>query len=207
MKAAVTIDWKNVQGYLDTFYPTVNKKIENIELAPSRMTIMAELDAATGSGTKIDFLPVVKFGLYDRHFSCRFNHVKDVFQSSSLLRYQQEQNLREGDMKNHLEDFMRQDGGSLKALVEHRHPKWASDVARGLVVKILISDIGVYAAPKVQFYISQYAQPRLLQGLHDECYYDAWDWSRSYFKSADLFKAFETINGNYEGIDPEAISI
>jgi hypothetical protein len=194
MKSAVTIGWKDFQSYLDTFYPTVDGKIENIKLAPSKITMMTKPGTRHGDGTVVDLLPLVKFGLYDRHFSCHFNHVENFSQSSSFLRYEQEQApyTTAEDIKGQLKDYIRQDGEKLEGLIKHRHPKWASDVAQGHVVKILISDIGLCSEPKALFHISPYAEPRFSKVRDGECTEYRSEWCLDYFESVDLLTTLGT---------------
>lgn len=48
-----------------TLFPTVNGKIENIELIPTSMTIVTPWRGEPGeSGLQLDILPMIKIGLY-----------------------------------------------------------------------------------------------------------------------------------------------
>ncbi|CAA9962556.1 hypothetical protein PTMSG1_05930 [Pyrenophora teres f. maculata] len=68
-----TINWENIPGYIRTFYPmTAEGKVENIELAPSSMTIMPPDSFADTALINIAFLLIIKMGVSNPSFACKF---------------------------------------------------------------------------------------------------------------------------------------
>lgn len=73
MKRSVLIDWHKVPGYLRVFYPTTTEgKVENIELAPSSITITLPDPLGPTMDVKFDLLPIIKMGISKSSFSCKF---------------------------------------------------------------------------------------------------------------------------------------
>ncbi|KAI4646259.1 uncharacterized protein J4E78_009180 [Alternaria triticimaculans] len=181
LKRDIVIDWKAVTGYMRTFFPTVNGKIEHVELAPANMTIVTPWRGKpedTGDG--LDLLPLVKFGLCRPNFACHFIHDTKILERAE----------KEADKKPHSDGrnfrgYINEDAEALEGIMRSRNPKWLSDIEIGVVTKLVAFNIGVSDPPQATFYLKR--------SLSDfETHYESYEenlFENLYFESigADAF--------------------
>jgi hypothetical protein len=72
LRAQITVDWKSLPGYLRTFYPTVNDKLQNIEHIPASVTILVDSYQSADPHPEIDIAPLVRMAHAKSAFSCSF---------------------------------------------------------------------------------------------------------------------------------------
>jgi hypothetical protein len=132
-----------VSGYMRTFFSTVNGKIENLELAPSSMTIVTPWRGEEEpKGHELDILPIVKIGVRRSDFTCHFIHDEDC---------------PEVPHDNHIQAtnrFLKGDSLILRNMICHRNHEWVSDVDSDKIAKIVVRDIGFWADPSVAFHMT-----------------------------------------------------
>lgn len=135
-----------------TFFPTVNGKIENIELIPTSMTIVTPWRGEPGeSGLQLDILPMIKIGLYQPGFTCEFIHDAESLEKMKVPPFNPE-DPHFGDLRD-IAKFLHEDTAPLRIVMNHRGEEWTSDIETGRITKILLCDIGVLEEPKALFYV------------------------------------------------------
>ncbi|KAI4910804.1 hypothetical protein J4E90_007060 [Alternaria incomplexa] len=160
LKRDIVIDWKAVTGYLRTFFPNVNGKIDNVELAPASMTIVTPWrgDAEREDHYGLDMLLLVKIGLCRPDFTCHLVH-----DTASLQLYDEdEEKHREG---YNFRDWIDEDATPVEKMMCNRHPRWISDIETGEITRIMVSNIGVSTSPQAAFYLKS---RQLLEDLDAE---------------------------------------
>ncbi|KAI4702536.1 hypothetical protein J4E81_002900 [Alternaria sp. BMP 2799] len=151
MKREIIIDWKAVTGYMRTFFPTVNGKIENIELAPANMTIVTPWRGkAEDTGDELDLLPLVKFGLCRPNFACHFIHDTKI-----LERAEKEADTNPRSDGRNFRGYIKDDTEALEGMMRSRNPKWLSDIETGVITKLIAFNIGVSDPPQATFYLKR----------------------------------------------------
>ncbi|KAI4926197.1 hypothetical protein J4E85_006489 [Alternaria conjuncta] len=176
LKRDIVIDWKAVTGYMRTFFPTVNGKIENVELAPANMTIVTpwrgkEVDY----DYELDILPLFKIGLYRPNFTCHLVH------DPASLRIYGDQMKLQGRYK--FGAWIDEDTIALKKVMRNRDPQWLSDINTGAITKVTVSNMG-FIDPRATFYLtSQSLYSKLLDEELDEL-------GETYFKRNGISSAW-----------------
>jgi hypothetical protein len=140
MKAAVTIAWRDLPKYLDTFYPKVNCQLKNVEQAPSEITII--VDNYLEEYFEIDFLPLIKMRHEHPTFQCHF--VGKI--PADELGLDPEDTSRD-------QRWLKADSEVIFKLMDHTYYRWLHDVSAGKVDKILIDTIGGVDFPAVTFHV------------------------------------------------------
>jgi hypothetical protein len=141
LKAAGTIDWMDLPHYIDTFFPMVEGKVQNIAHAPKIIETIISDDCNPGPGcVQIDLLPLVKMDLENNQFSCTFAHVMDPYEEVHHF-------------PNNHEELMEVDTKVLKILFGARDGRWVSDIEAGNVMNIMISPLGFSDGPSVTFFL------------------------------------------------------
>ncbi|KAI4712249.1 hypothetical protein J4E89_002515 [Alternaria sp. Ai002NY15] len=160
MKREIIIDWKAVTGYLRTFFPNVNGKIDNVELAPASMTIVTPWrgDAEREDHYGLDMLLLVKIGLCRPDFTCRLVH-----DTASLQLYDEDEEKHREGYK--FTDWIDEDATPVEKMMCNRHPRWISDIETGEITRIMVSNIGVSTSPQAAFYLKS---RQLLEDLDAE---------------------------------------
>ncbi|KAH7384006.1 hypothetical protein BKA66DRAFT_549423 [Pyrenochaeta sp. MPI-SDFR-AT-0127] len=153
MKVDTTIDWKDFPNYLETFHPTVDGKVTNVELFPASITIFADQYRKDSRDIEIDILPLFKVGLEDENFSCAFVDSVDTAP------------VRGDNEAEQLKDMLQADSDVVKTLINHRDPEWIAAVDTGTVLKLLISPIGTTEEPYARFHIRHDAVTYLPEDL------------------------------------------
>ena len=148
MKRKIIIDWQKVASYMRTFFPTINSRIDNIELTPSSMTVVTPWRGEKrGNELQLDILPMVKIGLYRPGFTCYFIH-----DDKSLERARAASSI---DVYiGYILRYLRENTASLETIIDHRNVEWLSDIQTGKITRILISDIGICGQPQALFYVN-----------------------------------------------------
>jgi hypothetical protein len=135
-----------------TFFPTVNGKIENIELMPSSMTIVTPWRGEPGkSGLQLDILPIIKIGLRRPGFTCEFIHDGESLKKMEIPLYNSEDSYF-GDVRD-IARYHHEETAPLRIVMNHRSEEWISDIETGRITKILLCDIGVLVDPQALFYV------------------------------------------------------
>ena len=142
LKAYVTIDWRDVPSYFETFFPTRDGNVSNIDLAPRGMTVLTNTfrkrdDVRTP--VEIDILPIVKIGLIDKNFTCRFKFDERWIVGENIG--VEIKNMIAADVK------------TLQSLLTHRHQEWVGDVMAGRVHRLMVSHIATESYPRAQFFL------------------------------------------------------
>lgn len=146
LKADVTIDWRHVPLYFETFFPTIDRDISNIDLAPERMTIFANTYPRKDSGktpVEIDIVPIIRLGLANKNFTCKLT--KCEVESGPWTR--DEQHSASG-----MQTVMAADISTVQQLFRHRHHEWVRDIQEGSIHKLMVSYIGTETYPRALFY-------------------------------------------------------
>jgi hypothetical protein len=138
-KAPVTIDWKHVPAYFDTFYPTVHGKVQNVELAPLTMTIIVQVAERISSDIRIDILPIVKMRAATSTFSYQFVYDATNLNGPGFII----------GTSPHAKHLLEADNNIVQSLVQHNMDLWLADVHSGKVVKVLVTLIGIEEQPEV----------------------------------------------------------
>jgi len=159
LKRDIVIDWKAVAGYMRTFFPTVDGKIENVELAPANMTIVTPWRGNEGGdGHELDVLPLVKIGLCRLNFTCHFVH--------DTARLQIHDEDEEGQRAGYsFRAWIDEDASSVENMMRNRHPQWLSDIETSVITRIMVSNIGVSDSPQTVLYLTSW---QLLEQLEAE---------------------------------------
>jgi hypothetical protein len=145
LKTHVTIDWKDVPLYLETFFPTRDGRIPNIGLAPTGMTIFTNAyrkSSAAMSQVDIDFLPILRMSLMSETFRCDFMYDPRL----SVL-------VEATDLNEDRRRMIKADADTIGEVLSHRHYDWLWDVAMGRVHKLMILHIGTEDYPNARFFI------------------------------------------------------
>ncbi|KAI4675089.1 uncharacterized protein J4E88_007993 [Alternaria novae-zelandiae] len=151
LKRDIVIDWKAVAGYMRTFFPTVDGKIENVELAPANMTIVTPWRGKTeDTGGELDLLPLVKFGLCRPNFACHFIHDTKI-----LERAEKEADTNPHSDGRNFRGYIKDDTEALEGMMGSRNPKWLSDIETGVITKLIAFNIGVSDPPQATFYLKR----------------------------------------------------
>ncbi|KAI4644918.1 hypothetical protein J4E93_005716 [Alternaria ventricosa] len=148
LKRDIIIDWKAVTGYMRTFFPIENGKIDNVELAPASMTIVTPWrgDAEGEDHYGLDMLSLVKIGLCRPDFTCHLVHDTAKLQ----LHDEHEEKHREG---YNFRGWIDEDATAVERMMFNRHPRWLSDIETGSITRIMVSNIGVSTSPQAAFYL------------------------------------------------------
>jgi hypothetical protein len=144
MKAAVTIAWRDLPKYLDTFYPTVKGQLQNVKQAPSEITIIADYNRKYGETIEIDLLPLIKMRRAHATFQCHFVHMvpgESLYSDHEKVERESRQNWLEADSE------------MVVSLLNHTQGRWLQDISAGKVGKILIDCVGTADEPTAQFHI------------------------------------------------------
>ncbi|KAL1792512.1 hypothetical protein ACET3X_009019 [Alternaria dauci] len=142
IKQDVIIDWQKVEGYMRTFFPTVNGRIQNIELVPMSMTIVAPWRVEGDSSLHLDVRPMIKIGLYQPGFTCTL--IKDP-----------EGLVKEKEVSAHgSEDFLDEGTVSLNIVMRFHNEEWMTNIETGRITKMMLSNIGVHVAQQDLSYIN-----------------------------------------------------
>ncbi|KAJ8114093.1 hypothetical protein OPT61_g3947 [Boeremia exigua] len=147
LKADVAIDWKDVSSYLNTFFPSHNGEVANIKLAPGRITVFTNTYRKRGlvkAAHEIDLLPILKFGLDNKEFACKFAERKiegGCVENYGGLTQEELQILREADVN------------TIQTLLAHRNPEWVEDITKGRIRKLMASQLGTNEFPVANFHI------------------------------------------------------
>ncbi|KAH6621837.1 hypothetical protein C7974DRAFT_456575 [Boeremia exigua] len=147
LKTDVAIDWRDVPSYFNTFFPTQDGVVANIDFAPERMTIYSNCyrqGEALTTPVEIDLLPILKLGLANMGFTCSFERCEikgDTFEPGQELTTEEVQSLQSADV------------GTVQKLLAHRHWDWVKDVVEGRIKKLMVSQIGTNFFPQAKFHI------------------------------------------------------
>jgi hypothetical protein len=164
LRVPITIDWKSLPGYLRTFYPTVNGKLQNIDHIPTSVTILADSCQSTGPHTEIDIAPLVRMAHAKSTFSCLF--VRGDFMdrsgfptmseatSNSEADSEHDPNVDEDDTIAKQRHWIKADNDMLQGCIFHDHDQWREDVKTGGLRRMMVNYVGIYLDPMVQFIIS-----------------------------------------------------
>jgi len=177
MKREIILLWGEVTGYLHTFFPEINGKIENAEFVPKGMTVVTPWRGEEeGDGSELDLLPIIKVGLCRPDFTCRFVHDK------TSMNHVFEDGQYDPDA---FAEFIIEDSGSLEEVVRNRNEKWLLEIATGVIKRIMVSNIGVYGPPQAEFYMKySLSGPELDEG-------GEYSSTELYFRSVGLFEAWK----------------
>jgi hypothetical protein len=145
MKAAVTIAWRDLPKYFDIFYPTVKGQLENVEQAPSEITIIADKIHRNGEVVQIDCLPLIQMRHAHATFHCQFVHVVHVDDLDPELYDSYEFEKRP--------DWLSADSGVVLSLIDHTHVEWLQAVSAGKVERIMIDFVGTPTVTTIEFYV------------------------------------------------------
>ncbi|KAB2103248.1 hypothetical protein AG0111_0g8037 [Alternaria gaisen] len=153
IKQDIIIDWQKIPGYMRTFFPTVNGKIENIELIPSSMTIVTPWCGEAGKrGLQLDILPMIKVGLRQPDFTCNFIHYGESLEKMEVPPYIYEDYAL--GYSTDMARFLQEDNELLRIIMNHRSEEWTSGIETGRITKILLSNIGVNEEPQALFHVN-----------------------------------------------------
>jgi hypothetical protein len=146
LRSPVWIDWKDVPGYLDTFFPTIESKIQNIDKAPASITIFAAPDDRYHPGVYVDILPVWKQHHARPMFECRFAY------SDAALAAAEETQVINQERQICLEA----DNEMFGKFINHANERWISDVESGLVLEVSLSFPGSsITTPAARIYLNR----------------------------------------------------
>jgi len=144
MKAPLTIVWKRLPRYFNTFYPTAIGTLRSIALAPSSITIKAA--GLSGSPDEpIDILPLLKMQQAHGEFAGNFI-LAGVFDPQ---KFANDHALTEVDQNVYLEA----DDGMIGSLLQHRDERWLEAIKSGRVSETTISAVAAEQDPTVTFYV------------------------------------------------------
>jgi hypothetical protein len=127
----------DVQNYLDTFYPTVDDKLKNVEQAPYSVTIIANKSITPkdrNDFASIDFLPLIKMRYAHATFQGHFVHVSPALIPDPELRADYDADI--------CLDCLKADNEVLRKLMEHANIRWVQGLLTGKVRAIFINRIG-----------------------------------------------------------------
>jgi hypothetical protein len=144
MRAQVTIAWRDLPNYINTFYPTAKGQLKNLEQAPSALKIIADYDKKNGENVTIDVLPLIKMRHAHAAFQCHFVH---LISDDGL-----EPELADNEVEAR-PYWLTADSKMILNLINHTHVRWLQDVSTGRVEKILVDFLGTFVEPIVQFYV------------------------------------------------------
>lgn len=134
------------------FFPTVNGKIEKVELIPSSMTIVTPWRGeAGGNGIQLDILPIIKVALRQPDFTCKFIHDGESLKQREVPLYSSKDSYF-GDLRD-IARYLHEETAPLRIVMNHRSEEWISDIETGGITEILLCDIGVLVEPQAMFYV------------------------------------------------------
>ncbi|KAF2133774.1 hypothetical protein P153DRAFT_409020 [Dothidotthia symphoricarpi CBS 119687] len=147
MKRAVMIDWRDVRQYLDTFYPTVDGKVTNIELAPAAMTVFVDHHIRNGSRVSVDILPLLRIRHRHNTFTCDFVIGDETKQDADAV----------GDYFDHDEHsvslYVRKENDALFELFALQNKHWLNYITSNIFTGIDVPLIGSPYPEVISFYI------------------------------------------------------
>jgi hypothetical protein len=156
MQAQVTIAWRDLPNYINTFYPTAKGQLKNLEQAPSAITIIADYDKKDGDNVVIDVLPLIKMRHAHATFQCHFVHlISDDGLQPKLV----------DDEVEARPYWLTADSEMIASLINHTHVRWLHDVSTGRVEKILVDFLGTSVEPTAQFHVHTHEVPESLEGV------------------------------------------
>ncbi|RYN75913.1 hypothetical protein AA0120_g11826 [Alternaria tenuissima] len=197
IKQEIIIDWQKVPGYTRTFFPTVNGKIENIELMPSSMTIITPWRGEPGKrGLQLDMLPMIKIGLCRPGFTCEFIHDGESLRKIEDPFYNFE-DFDSGDL-GEIPRFFQEDNELLRIVMDHRSEEWTSDIETGRITQILLCDIGVMENPQALFYVK--SNDLSLGDESDDVEEQERNMEHAYFKRVVLLDIYTGDFTNFPGL-------
>jgi hypothetical protein len=149
--APVTIDWADVPGYMETFYPTSGSTVQHIHHAPRSITIAIRMDDVSistylGGKAEIDLLPLFKIGRANPAFSCSFVHVSPS-PTASGAKHQIVSTMERS--------YLKSDSGVIHAFMQCRNEMWLEDITSGKIFKAMVSLIGTDEEPEARIYVSE----------------------------------------------------
>jgi hypothetical protein len=137
-KVRVRIAWKDVPGYLDTFFPTIAGQVQGIELAPPSVTIVVDQCRKNGKYMSIDLLPFIKM--------C---HANADFRIDLVLTSK----TRPADWADDL-DIFAGETTMFENFIRNDHPDWIANVRSGEVVKMMVDPLFICTGdePEIRFF-------------------------------------------------------
>ena len=166
MKASVTIDWADVPGYFDAFYPSTAGQVQNIDYAPSSMAIFTDIYHTNDISVEVDILPLLKIWHTHDTFKCDFvRSITNMDGPGRVVEATAEEQA-----------YLKADRTLLQSLIRHKNEQWLDDISNGKVVKILVSPIGMEPEPEVLLFVLHDEESRHLQEKGDEGFDADEDW-------------------------------
>jgi hypothetical protein len=154
LRSPIWIDWMNVPRYLNTFFPIIEDRVENIDKVPSLMTILIDPYDEDAAGITINILHLWRLSHGRPKFNCRFAHSDTALATADECRI-----IDEHDMM-----YLKDDEAMFRKSINHVNERWQSDIESGNIVKIAMSLPGLVHPPRVQLIISNDFRLYLLKG-------------------------------------------
>lgn len=147
--AAVTIDWKNVPGYL-SIHATISGHAPNTKSAPSTVTIYTNVyqERIGGSAVSIDILPFMRMGEKNGEFPFQFELDPIHYDPDG---YNEGDSLELEERRRNNAVLKADEKVAMRKIVANTDGKWLSDVRSGKVLEIVVSPLGTSEEPEIAY--------------------------------------------------------
>lgn len=112
------------------------------------MTIFTNTCVKEGRSVEIDLLPILKFRLANKDFTCEFIRAESEEDKGCACVYNGLEVLRD-DLKT----LLAADVLTVQKLLTHQHEDWIEDITKGRIHKLMVSHIGTNCCPQARFFI------------------------------------------------------
>lgn len=185
LRAPVTVDWRDLPKYLDTFYPSIDSRLQNIENAPASIVVNADVYTYSTGPVTIDLLPLLKFSHAQASFTCHFQY------STPKRADVPEPNTED-------KEYLHCDSTTVQRVIQHDNTRWKNDVQSGTVARISVSPIGLTSEPEMHLYLLHNEETRQFQADGDVETID--ELGEQYITDVELYKNWS--EGMISSIEP-----
>jgi hypothetical protein len=190
--APVTIDWADVPGYMEAFYPTSGSTVQHIDHAPRSITIAIGMDNVSISlyyagKVEIDLLPLLKIGRANPAFSCNVIHALPSTTASGA----DHQKISTLERR-----YLKAENAMIHAFMQCSNETWVKDVTSGNICKAMMSVIGTEQQPQATIYVSEtlleaFRKTQVADGAYGDNYVPhPVEFEEFYLDKSDLYDVF-----------------